>query len=396
MMRLSAAGLLAATFLAGCTTTVERTIVETVPAEMPAPTTPEAALALYYDTIPEADLPHAPAGMSLPAEDVVLTRILVGSCNDEEKASQTLQTIAGEEGDLFLMIGDNVYGDRDGGGYANNQPALDEVRESFSDLAARPEFQAVRAKFPMMVAWDDHDYGANDGGREFPFREFAERVHETFWGLNDQDVGKWPGTYYARSFGPEGRRVQIIMLDTRMFRSGLTETDEWNAPGKQRYMPAPEGSMQDMLGAAQWTWLENQLQQPADLRLIVSSIQVLTTDGHGYEHWNNLPAERDRLMGLIETTGARGVVFVSGDRHSAYMYRRDDLVDYPLYELTTSSLNLAFAEETSEMDSAQIGAGVAVENFGAVDVDWETDEVTFQILSNEGLVLRQTRFAIPR
>ncbi|MCI4645077.1 MAG: alkaline phosphatase family protein [Hyphomonadaceae bacterium] len=395
-MRLLAASLLAATFLASCTTTIERTIVETVVEPAPAPASPEAALSLYYATVSDEVLPIAPAGRALPAEDAVLTRILVGSCNDEEKESQTLQTIAGQEGDLFLMIGDNVYGDRDGSAYANNQPELDELRESFAELASRSEFQAVRAKFPMMVAWDDHDYGVNDGGGDFVFREFAERIHETFWGLDDQDVGKWPGTYYARSFGPEGQRTQIIMLDTRMFRSALTPTDEWNTPGKERYMPAPEGSMQDMLGAAQWTWLENQLQQPADLRLIVSSIQVLTTDGHGYEHWDNLPAERDRLIDLIDSTGARGVVLVSGDRHAAFMYRKDGLVDYPLYELTTSSLNASFREETPEMDSAQIGPGVSLENFGAVDIDWETEEVTFQILSNQGLVLRQTSFAIPR
>ena len=395
-MRLFAASLLAATFLAGCTTTIERTIVETVVEPAPAPTSPEEALSLYYATVPDEALPHAPEGLPLPAEDTVLTRILVGSCNDEESESQTLQTIAGDEGDLFMMIGDNVYGDRDGSAYANNEAELDEVRESFAELASRAEFQAVRAKFPMMVAWDDHDFGANDAGGDFVFREFAERVHETFWGLAGEDVGQWPGTYYARSFGPDGKRTQIIMLDTRMFRSALTPTDEWNTVGKERYMPALEGSMQDMLGAAQWTWLENQLQEPADLRLIVSSIQVLTTDGHGYEHWDNLPAERDRLMGLIQSTGARGVVFVSGDRHSAFMYRKEGLVDYPLHELTTSSLNLSFRDETPEMDSAQIGAGVAAENYGAVNIDWDTEEVSLQILSNQGELLRETSFPIPR
>ncbi len=395
-MRLIAASLIATAALTGCTTTIERTVVQTIVEPRPAPEAVEEALAFYYDTIPDEALPHAPAGLPLPDEDTVLTRILVASCNDEEKESRSLASVAEEEADLFLMIGDNVYGDRDGGSYANNQPELDELRESFSDLAARPEFQAVRAAHPMMAVWDDHDYGANDGGRDFPFREFSERIHETFWGLTDEDVGKWPGTYYARSFGPQGRRIQIIMLDTRSFRSLLTPTDQWNAPGKERYMPAPEGSMQDMLGAAQWTWLENQLQQPADLRLIISSIQVLTTDGHGYEHWNNLPAERDRLMELIASTNARGVVFLSGDRHAAFMYRREDVLDYPVHELTASSLNLSFASETDEMDTNQINEGVAAENFGAVGIDWESREVTLEILSNEGEMLRETSFPIPR
>ena len=59
-----------------------------------------------------------------------------------------------------------------------------------------------------------------------------------------------------------------------------------------------------MLGAAQWAWLRAQLLQPAELRLIVSSVQVLA-EGHGWEGWDNLPLERTKLLGLIDETAAR-------------------------------------------------------------------------------------------
>ena len=151
------------------------------------------ALNRYYETIDPSTLPQAPEGPALPMQSTI-SKILVASCNDEELDSPALAQIAKEDADLFLMIGDNVYGDRDGRDYANNQPELEELRESFADLAARPEFQAVRAKFPMMVAWDDHDYGLNDGGKHFAFRQYAELIHETFWGLGDDEVGQYPGT----------------------------------------------------------------------------------------------------------------------------------------------------------------------------------------------------------
>lgn len=360
-----------------------------------APSTPEAALGAYYATIPDSALPRAPDAAPMPESDATITRILVGSCNDEERESPVLQTIAGEEADLFLMVGDNVYGDRDGRAYTNNDPDLMELRESFADLAARPEFQAARAAHPMMVAWDDHDYGANDAGGQFVFRGLAERIHEVFWGLEDEDVGAWEGTYYSRSFGPQGQRVQVIMLDTRSFRSDLHPTDEWGAAGKERYIPSPDTAMQDMLGAAQWTWLENQLQEPADVRIIASSIQVLTSDGHGFEHWSNLPAERERLFSLIDRADANGVVFVSGDRHTAFLYRHGGVLDYPVHELTASSMNLSFAEKSDERDSAQIGAGYAPVNFGAVDIDWSAGEIRLSIHGESGQIVRQTRFPIP-
>ena len=355
----------------------------------PKPDSAQAALDYYYDTIPNSALPKAPAGKALPASDAVITKILLGSCLDEEKGpSAALQSLATEQADLFLMVGDNVYGDRDGMAYTNNQADLDEVRESFADLAAREDFQTVRQNVPMMVAWDDHDYGANDSGKEFPFRNYAERIHEVFWGLEDQDVGQWPGTYYARTFGPEGQRTQVIMLDTRYFRSGLTPTDEWGVKGKERYLPAPAGSMQDMLGAAQWTWLENQLQQPADIRLIASSIQVMPTV-HGWEAWSAMPDERQHLFDLIARTQATGVVFLSGDRHSAYIYEEEGVLPYTANELTSSSLNVSFATELDEMDSRQIDRAFPPENYGSVEIDWNARAITLKVHDNAGATVRE-------
>lgn len=353
------------------------------------------ALEAYYNVFPEEDLPRAPEGQPLPASDQALSRILVGSCNDEELASPALASIAKEEADLFLMIGDNVYGDRDGRAYTNNQPELDELRESFYELALSEEFKAVRAAHPMMVAWDDHDFGENDGGRGFAFKALAEKVHEAFWGLDRKDVGAWPGTYYARTFGPIGQRTQIIMLDTRFFRSDLTPTDEYGAAGKERYIPAAAGSMQDMLGGAQWTWLQNQLSKPADLRLIVSSIQVLPT-AHGWESWDKMPDERRRLFNLIENTKANGVVFVSGDRHTSFLYKSEDALSYPVSEITASSLNVSFAEVSEETDPAMIGTGYPPENFGSIEIDWEAGAVKLSIHDNAGATVRETTASFRR
>ena len=61
----------------------------------PKPDTAEEALELYYDTIPDSALPTAGEGAAMPAADTVLTKILIGSCLDEEKGpSSAMMSIA--------------------------------------------------------------------------------------------------------------------------------------------------------------------------------------------------------------------------------------------------------------------------------------------------------------
>ena len=74
---------------------------------------------------------------------------------------------------------------------------------------------------------------------------------------------------------------------TRFFRSALKPTDDFGKPGKERYLPDDDPE-KTMLGDAQWAWLWEELQKPADLRLLVSSVQVVS-EGHGWEAWKMLP-----------------------------------------------------------------------------------------------------------
>ena len=93
-----------------------------------------------------------------------------------------------------------------------------------------------------------------------------------------------------------------------------------------------------MLGEPQWKLLEEQLRTPADLRIIASSIQVVSQE-HDSEKWMNLPHERERLYRLIRDTRASGVLFVSGDVHRGEISAMDGGVGYPLYDLTASGLS---------------------------------------------------------
>ncbi len=354
------------------------------PAAAPAepPRTAVEALAPFYAQL-EYDRPIAAEGPALPAPNMTLTSIAFGSCNTQEWEIPILRTIAGEDHDIFMYIGDNVYGD-----VYSDDATMPELREAYHALADRPEFQALRARFPMLATWDDHDYGQNDMGGRFAFKGFAQQLFLDFWRAPQDDVRRTrEGIYDAHIFGEADRRVQVILLDTRYFRTNLTMTDERGAMGRERYLPSSDPE-QSMLGAAQWAWLEAQLRQPADVRLIVTSIQV-HADGHGWEAWRTMPYERDRLYRLVGETGAQGVVFVSGDRHSSGLYVREDVAPYPLYEITSSALNMSFRDENNEPGPHRIGDMYALVNYGVIGFDWDAAEIALQIKGLDGAVVRE-------
>jgi alkaline phosphatase D len=287
-----------------------------------------------------------------------------------------------EDPDLFIYGGDNVYGDirKDAQGkpiFLNGD--MGRLKETYETLARVPGFQAMRARAPILPTWDDHDYGANDAGAEFPQRLEAEALFLDFWQVPAEDARRQrEGVYFARSFGPAGRRVQVIMLDLRSFRGPLTPTDQEGAPGQERYVPNPDPAL-TILGPAQWRWLEEALREPAELRLLVSSIQVIA-EGHGWERWGLLPAERERLYQLLVKSQARNTILLSGDRHRGALYRVTPAVEgaWPLYELTSSSLNLSFGGQ-EEPGPHRVGASFTGENYGLIDIDWARRAVTLRL-----------------
>jgi alkaline phosphatase D len=250
----------------------------------------------------------------------------------------------------------------------------------------------LRAQVPVLATWDDHDYGQNDAGGDFAYQQQAKQLFVDFWGIDNDDprAGR-PGVYHAQTFGPPGARVQIILLDTRSFRSRLRPTDERHALGKEAYLPDPDPE-KTMLGEAQWAWLAEQLRAPAELRLVVSSVQVLA-EQHGFERWGNLPLERQKLLDLIAQTGARGVVIVSGDRHIGALYRLSENVPYELYEITSSGLNMAVANNR-DIGPLRLGEVYGQDNFGTIDIDWHAGEVTLAVRGMSGDAVRSVTISI--
>jgi alkaline phosphatase D len=336
-------------------------------------------------------------GVSLRAAEAPLSRIAFGSCARQDQPQPIWTAVVAAQPELFLLLGDNIYGDSED---------VQVLRAKYALLGEQPGFRDLKAACPILATWDDHDYGANDAGAEYPQRRASQQAFLDFFGAPADDLRRQrDGVYSAQSFGPPGQRVQVILLDTRFFRSPLqvgAEEGEAGEGRRGRYAPN-EDPTATMLGDAQWEWLAVQLRQPAELRLIGSSVQAIAKD-HGFEKWGNFPAERRRLWRLIRETRANGVVLLSGDRHLAEIScleaDDDDGVGYPLYDVTSSSLNQPSGNRTqsgarfaNEINSHRVGLTYFEVNFGLIEVDWSQPDpvVRLQVRDEQGDVVLQQR-----
>lgn len=357
----------------------------TSPASMApaAPQSAQEALRPYYATL-STRLPQSAPNPVLAA-DTVITRFAFGSCVNENRDMKFWDVIAAQNPQAFLLIGDNVYGDT----RPTNGADIPTLAASYKKLSSRVEFDRFRRSVPMMTAWDDHDYGANDAGGAFAFKEWAEKAYETYWGSSDE-VKSRPGVYEARIVGPEGKRVQFIMLDGRFFRSDLA-TMPYRDPGPTLgwYIPNMDPNA-TILGKKQWDWLAQELEKPADVRFIISSTQVIT-DAHNFEGWTNFPKERDRLYALLGQKGVNNAIFLTGDRHSGGFYKTNAPgLSKPLWDFTSSSLNFAFGRgdgSDREPDPRRTGGFWGIPNFGQIDIDWAAKKVTMTLRKDDGSVI---------
>lgn len=323
-------------------------------------------------------------GQSPKVQNAPLKTIAFGSCNNQLAPQLIWQPILAARPDLFVFAGDNVYA-------SGINFSAERLRQAYAKLAEHQGFNLLRQTVRHVAIWDDHDYGLNDGGVEWEHKQISKDEFLKFWGVAASDPRvKRDGLYTSELFGPADRRVQVILLDARWNRSPWRPTDQRNAAGKERYLPDDDPS-RTMLGPAQWAWLEQQFHIPAQVRLIVSGIQVLA-DGHGWECWALLPLERQRLFDLIGKTKAKGCVFLSGDRHIGAIYQTKLNTPYPLFDITSSGMTHAW-KEAREAGPNRLGDLVTENHFGLIEIDWMNRQLELVLQTQAGVNVRRQSIA---
>ena len=300
-----------------------------------------------------------------------------GSCNKIDKPQTMWGDIAANNPNLWIWLGDIIYADT---------TDLRALAAHYKRLKTNPEYKKLRAKAQIIGVYDDHDYGANDAGKNLPNKRGSKKCLMDFLDVPmSAPVRKREGAYNSYLFGQGSQRIKIIIMDTRYFRDTLIEDPDPD----RRYFPNMDG---DLLGEEQWKWLEHELRSsPANLNILCSSIQILAND-HGHEKWGNFPNARKRMLQLIAKTKPKNLLILSGDRHMAEISKMDlQGLNYPLYDFTSSGITHIRSGDT-EVNKLRVGQMIVKKNFGLLKIYWENDRpvVTMQVRGNGNELYQET------
>ena len=292
-----------------------------------------------------------------------------GSCNRQELPQPLWEPILQNNPDIFLWGGDNIYADTED---------MQELWQGYQQQLQNAGYQKLLQQIPVTWVWDDHDYGVNDGGADWEFKDESQQLLLDFFKVADNDPRRErAGVYHSRLIETPGGSIKLLLLDTRYFRSELLKSD---SPGK-RYQINETGTI---LGEEQWRWLQTELENSdADFHIILSSIQVLAYE-HGFESWGNFPKDVQRLKELLSHTKPKNLLFLSGDRHiSEFSQTKIEGFDYPLVDFTSSGLTHVYSSFSGEPNQFRKGEVISELSFGLVKFNFEKQEILLEMRGEE-------------
>lgn len=246
-------------------------------------------------------------------------RFAICSCMDDSLHRKSVwDSLREQKPDMAFFIGDSVYADKIS--WLEKRPAdPKQLWERYMEMRSRIEFYKADRLIPVVAVWDDHDYGANNQDRRYPFKTDAKEAFETFFAQSGESCQLEKGPGVSSSFSAFGQR--FYLLDGRYFRS------------------APEDRDETFIGVEAEEWLFTQLAQYNVPSWLMLGNQWFggyrKKESYEYDQPQSFAVFLQRLKGLRAP-----VVFVSGDVHySEIMEIEPELLGYPTLEITSSSMH---------------------------------------------------------
>lgn len=287
----------------------------------------------------------------LSAQSKSVMRIAFGSCNRQNLPQPMWDHIAADQPDLWIWLGDNIYGDTD------NMAVL---KQKYDIQKNQEGYKKFISKVPVIGVWDDHDYGRNDAGKQYPFKKESQQLALDFYGEPANSPRRnQEGIYSSNTYKVGSKTLKVILLDARYHRDTLMKDTNRN------YLVNQDG---DILGETQWKWLASELASNADAYIIASGIQFLSEE-HPYEKWANFPLAKKRFLDLLQSSKPKGVVLLSGDRHIGEFSKTSiSGLNFPIYDITSSGLTHSATNNKEEANKYRVGPLVNQKHYGVMEI----------------------------
>lgn len=279
------------------------------------------------------------------------------------------ETMAAEEADLMLWLGDNIYlREVDFGspsGYAHR----------YKHVRTLPEIQNLLAACPHLAIWDDHDFGPNDCDGSWVHKDWAQQAFESFWYNPSYGLpGHAGGITTQYRFGD----VDLFLLDNRYHR--VNHDVKTDVP--------------QILGKEQMDWLIASLKRSkAPFKLVAIGGQMLS-DAAIYENFAQFPEERKELLDRIAAENIKGVIFLTGDRHNSEMTSLQLPNGHWVHDITCSPLTSTSYDHSEEPNTLRVsGSMVGVRNYTTLEFSGPRKDRVMRVVMHDkagGILWEQT------
>ena len=130
--------------------------------------------------------------------------IAFGSCNRQFLNQSFWQDIAMTKPDVWFGLGDNIYAD------TTKKNILKNKYDQLNNSAYYQEFKNI---IPIESIWDDHDYGINNGGKNYKLKEDAQELFLNFNNVSIEDERrKRQGIYHTKSWIINNINIKAFFL----------------------------------------------------------------------------------------------------------------------------------------------------------------------------------------
>ncbi|WP_404399847.1 alkaline phosphatase D family protein [Idiomarina seosinensis] len=317
------------------------------------------------------------------------TRVAFGCCFDHSERQLAFDALTHADPEAFVFLGNALD---------VNAGDMDDLLDAYDVFNRFRAPKVLRRQSAVLSVWNLKDYRI-DGktGANNPLKYAVRNHYLTFWRepATSSRMFQQHGIAKAIVLGSAPQRVQIIVLDGRWNRDPLPRVGWFERQMRKfdhkqgPYLSNPGGQL---LGEEQWQWLAAELEQPAEVRIIMSATPFFAPQ-NGYDSWSMYPKAQQRLVELLTETKPNGLLLAVGDRGFGELSKVTDVLPYPLWQITAGSIE---SDDTEPYPSEyRQGPAITQARYGQIEVIWsETPDLRLSLQDVDGRALHSQTLSL--